>query len=301
MDSRTDVTTEQNSHSRQLETTQEQPKFSLQTWFATDHSKKARSSRWKDCDWTAKLTITTHDIARLMREGFHWSAANVCKEKGFIQTLRREDGHSPHWKKARHYFLTDLSEVPAQWEGWLMVYAGRTSVLSQFRVSDLRPDQAYAATVQPLNGKEKTAMLYAYDVGTPEDCFNAIYDDMPLEGWWPWPKQNGSTAVLAQEGEDRFTEDQDEGSEHDGMQEEDIQAEQLKDVEVKDEDDASDKLSDEEINPKDAESGEVQTQEATNDVRQAKFVPDAEVEASESIEPRDEWSDWSDVSSTGHE
>ncbi|KAH7026201.1 uncharacterized protein B0I36DRAFT_330090 [Microdochium trichocladiopsis] len=35
-------------------------------------------------------------------------------------------------------------------------------------------------------------LYYEYDHQDPEDAFNILFDDMPLPGWWPWPKERTS-------------------------------------------------------------------------------------------------------------
>lgn len=36
---------------------------------------------------------------------------------------------------------------------------------------------------------DKSEVVYMYDVFRPKENINAIYDDMPLGVWWPWPKR----------------------------------------------------------------------------------------------------------------
>ena len=135
-------------------------------------------------DWKARIMITTTDLPRLMRQGFHWSEANVRREWGCIRdndinSYLEERG----WVKMRHYALAHQGQ-DLQWSGSLTVFARTIAVLSSFRTSDLSPDLAYCTWATNPAGR----LCYRYSVWDPQDNFNAIYDDMPMEGWWPWPR-----------------------------------------------------------------------------------------------------------------
>ena len=41
--------------------------------------------------------------------------------------------------------------------------------------------------------------VYRYTATAPDDNFNAIYDSIPMEGWWPWPRSKGTKDVSARE------------------------------------------------------------------------------------------------------
>ena len=45
-----------------------------------------------------------------------------------------------------------------------------------------------AAVAFGNTGELKGHIIYNYRKDKPEESFNAIYDNMPLEGWWPWPR-----------------------------------------------------------------------------------------------------------------
>ncbi|KAM3565205.1 hypothetical protein ARSEF4850_001514 [Beauveria asiatica] len=40
--------------------------------------------------------------------------------------------------------------------------------------------------------------VYHFDRVESDRCFNAILDDTPLEGWWPWPKKEDMNANTMQ-------------------------------------------------------------------------------------------------------
>lgn len=58
-------------------------------------------------------------------------------------------------------------------------------VLRYIKPSNLSIQMVYDAWAWSINDK----IIYEYTSWKPEDNFNAIYDDMPMEGWWPWPKK----------------------------------------------------------------------------------------------------------------
>ncbi len=91
---------------------------------------------------------------------------------------------------ARHYILTDLADEP-NWDGSLVLLARQYEVLSSFRISDLSLDLVYLAWAAD---KSKHTVYY-YNAVWPESNINTIYDDMPLEGWWPWPKKESERAA----------------------------------------------------------------------------------------------------------
>lgn len=143
--------------------------------------------------WKAILEVTADDLPRLMREGFHWTAANIHPEEGYVETDLVPDPHKTeegYGDYSRKYFLADLAREP-QWAAWLTIYASKLEVLSRFKVQDLTPDLVTSA-----EGLNKGRLVYAYESLDPRENFNSIYDDMPMEGWWPWPKGEADTAVV---------------------------------------------------------------------------------------------------------
>ncbi|KAF6823372.1 hypothetical protein CPLU01_11453 [Colletotrichum plurivorum] len=157
--------------------------------------------------WTAELVLSTRDLPRLMREGLHWTAANVHPEMSVLDPepeLEKDKNKSRKKPKTmvRSYFISDLGK-DCNWAGFLMVHA-RDEVLTQFRVSDLRPHMILRAIAwntvyrSEFRGNSQKAgrsadpaeeVAYFYDSFDPKNNINVIYDDMPLEGRWPWPKK----------------------------------------------------------------------------------------------------------------
>ncbi|KAI1210178.1 uncharacterized protein F4807DRAFT_460009 [Annulohypoxylon truncatum] len=147
--------------------------------------------------WYARLIFKTDNVPQLMREGLHWSLENVRWEDGYIEATPAESDRTPPDKeqikycnklgliKTRHYFLCDL-QVPSQWVAHLQVYAAKNRVLANMRLGNLSRKNIYAAYAGCVDREQ---YIYLYDSFRPETWYNAIYDDMPMRGWWPWPKK----------------------------------------------------------------------------------------------------------------
>ncbi|XP_044719717.1 uncharacterized protein HRG_06306 [Hirsutella rhossiliensis] len=141
-----------------------------------------------DVDWEAHLFVYGN-VPRLMREGFHFSEANVRTEcSHFILDENEIPGYarSRGWIFGRIYHLMDVSRRGRRhWNAILVVYARKTSVLSKIRLHHLSLDKVYRVTAF----NEKSQEIYGYESACPANSFNAIYNDKPLEGWWPWPRK----------------------------------------------------------------------------------------------------------------
>ncbi|KAI5460107.1 hypothetical protein BGZ63DRAFT_426053 [Mariannaea sp. PMI_226] len=136
--------------------------------------------------WHAELEIYVKDMPKLMRQGLNWSGQNVIVDGGFLTTREEALSHwhrSVGWSCVRRYKLRDHSEDP-QWEGNLLVYARQISELSCFRLSNLSVNKVRWA----LAFNKDNEHVYNFDRLHTAENFNTYYDDMPLQGWWPWPK-----------------------------------------------------------------------------------------------------------------
>ncbi|KAI0871589.1 hypothetical protein GGS24DRAFT_53759 [Hypoxylon argillaceum] len=139
--------------------------------------------------WGALLMVKCDDVPRLMREGFHWDGANVIREEGYIDrdfryAHRRKDGK--RWASTRHYYLQDLQQPP-RWVATIKVFALNPGTVCQFDLNQLsRESMQWATALNPFSRHH----IYNWDSWSPAVRFNAIYDDMPMEGWWPWPRKN---------------------------------------------------------------------------------------------------------------
>ncbi|KAI3341059.1 hypothetical protein F4824DRAFT_486923 [Ustulina deusta] len=144
---------------------------------------------WWTQDWAAILFVKCSNVPRLMREGFYWDSANVVDEDGYINTnlvdrvFFRRDGKQ--WNGRRNYFLKDLQE-PQRWTAMIEVFALRHETLCRFDLSQLSRERIHCVLALSQGGDH----IYEYCHGKPQCCYNAIYNNMPMEGRWPWPRKN---------------------------------------------------------------------------------------------------------------
>ncbi|KAI1119268.1 hypothetical protein F5Y14DRAFT_127740 [Nemania sp. NC0429] len=142
--------------------------------------------------WIAHMDVKCDDVPLLMREGFHWDASNVIKEEGYFDDSEIRDGKV---LPKRCYFLADIHQ-PRRWIAFLRVYAYDANILHNFDLSLLSPELIRCASADNQYGQR----IYKYQAYTAPDKssriseipmirFNTIYDKMPMEGFWPWPRK----------------------------------------------------------------------------------------------------------------
>jgi hypothetical protein len=120
-----------------------------------------------------------------MREGFFWSAENILPEEGYMShsTIPGWSDIGFHHKRA--WSLTDKSngETPL-WVAQLEVLSHSVTILSGFLVHNLSRENVHNAHAW----NAESQLVYHFESQSPRDCYNCIYDDMSLQGWWPWPR-----------------------------------------------------------------------------------------------------------------
>lgn len=180
--------------------------YNMAIFFGSDienaiYDKNEWQPRSNSLDWQARLEITAKDIPSLMKHGFYCGEANVQPKKGYmlfqeeLRELRDDVTKSDDWVYGRCYSLRDLGHDP-QWVASLWVYAHEISELAQFRVKQLAREDIFSAWALDSEGRT----LYNFDYNCPDDSINVIYDDMPMEGLWPWPrKAEGSSCSMSKE------------------------------------------------------------------------------------------------------
>lgn len=135
-----------------------------------------------DAGWCARLTAHTDDITPLMKSGFRLSEDTVRKSKGHIVVDREAQSQFKPRHTRKYAFEGRASHV--KWKASLSVYAHKVGELSRFRVEGLSADNVGAAVATDRQGNT----VYHFSAVSPDDSFNAMYDDMPMEGLWPWPR-----------------------------------------------------------------------------------------------------------------
>lgn len=145
-------------------------------------------------DWVATLEIKCRDVPRLMREGIYWDASNIINEGGYLKwgDVTR-DASVRGQAHTRSYCLVD-NYLPPRWVASLSVKSLISDIISDFCVDQLSKELIKHGWARSQDGKQ----IYGYDAPTCADTptnaaanpgggFNAIYDEMPMEGFWPWP------------------------------------------------------------------------------------------------------------------
>jgi hypothetical protein len=138
--------------------------------------------------WFACLQIKCEDVPRLMREGFFWSAENILPEGGYMSSEIREDHIDLGCRHQRTWIIAKKpnNEAP-QWSGTLEVASPLLETLVNFRIRDQSTKNVFWAYAWNRAGH----MIYNYESDNHIHNYNCIYDDQPLKGWWPWPKESG--------------------------------------------------------------------------------------------------------------
>ncbi|KAI0097467.1 hypothetical protein GGR51DRAFT_578142 [Nemania sp. FL0031] len=159
------------------------------------------SQPWFTQDWFATLLVKCGDIPRLMREGFYWDVRNVRHEDGFVREFQpvqsiptRLDGRG--WCGVRYYYLEDSQRPFLRWTASIQVLAIHEITLYNFSLSLLSRERIQLGQACGRTQSIESAgayLVYQYLCYEPRACFNAIYGNMPLEGYWPWPRRDTET------------------------------------------------------------------------------------------------------------
>ncbi|XDG04639.1 hypothetical protein ABKA04_004254 [Annulohypoxylon sp. FPYF3050] len=147
--------------------------------------------------WYARLKFKCDNVPQLMREGLYWSLDNVQWEDGYINTHglpepNNEDDKEMNdyvlykgLKYTRNYFLRDL-QVPSRWVARFQIHAPTLKTLGDMRLENLSMEDIHYVRAWSSGRK---GLIYGYEAKHPQNSYNVIYDDMPMEGWWVWPKK----------------------------------------------------------------------------------------------------------------
>lgn len=144
--------------------------------------------------WEAQLRVCAKDVSRLMRQGFHWDASNVHWERGYFAHTNRKAKDGPFnrvdlgkngWPIVRCFFLSDKAKDP-EWTARLCVGAHEVPVLSGFRLGDLSVE----LIPKTIAWNEDGRLIYYFEADKPTANINVYYNNRPLEGWWPWPRNS---------------------------------------------------------------------------------------------------------------
>ena len=132
--------------------------------------------------WAAKLNIhKVESVARLMRQGFDWTAANIVEGQDKFTLdcpyLRNLDHRC---EKCRHMRTYKVRSLPGQakWEGTLDIYTESRDAILDFDVSEVTADTCISAKALSFGrdiyvASRRSGMKY-----------NGVFKDKPLGGWW---------------------------------------------------------------------------------------------------------------------
>ncbi|KAI1084872.1 hypothetical protein F5B20DRAFT_591908 [Whalleya microplaca] len=135
-------------------------------------------------EWRGLMVIECVDVPRLMREGIYWTSDNVMKEEGWLS----KNATGLTWSHTRQYFLQDLQK-PTRWLANLKIESSSYTALRNVRPENLTVENMDSAYAWGYSGRE----IYMWQSRDPSTWINVIYNDMPLERMWPWPKEEKKT------------------------------------------------------------------------------------------------------------
>ncbi|CAG9975125.1 unnamed protein product [Clonostachys byssicola] len=140
--------------------------------------------------WEASVDVSVKSLPKSMREGWSWSEDNIDRAGGQLiikSTDLNQVIQQAGWRCGRRYKLVDRAEDP-QWEAVVWIYAKDLQSLSCVKLEQLPHEKATATWATNENNR----LAYVFHRKSTHLNFNAIYDEMPLTGWWPWPRADGS-------------------------------------------------------------------------------------------------------------
>lgn len=148
--------------------------------------------------WHARLEVSAGSIPQLMSQGFHMSSANILQGTQGIIFDRVTRPHlllhsSSSWRHERYCWLRSPTSPP-EWTALLLVNTEDMDALAKFKFDWLTPDTTMAVQAWSWD----RARVYYYRRDRPSSqWFNTLFDDKPLDGWWPWPKNQETESKQA--------------------------------------------------------------------------------------------------------
>ncbi|KAK8095085.1 hypothetical protein PG997_001770 [Apiospora hydei] len=163
-----------------------------------------------DQPWFGRLSIKTENVPLLMKDGFAITPESILREEGcvkFTTSEPEEEWMKEKWPYTRHYFLRDPNtpipapaqqqreegggegqetQIPPRWMAHMQCFAANFEALAQIRLCELTHHQVDNCTASARGGKGPR--IYHFDRLRARESINCIYDDLPLEGLWPYPK-----------------------------------------------------------------------------------------------------------------
>ncbi|KAI1655186.1 hypothetical protein F4813DRAFT_368013 [Daldinia decipiens] len=143
--------------------------------------------------WSAQMIIKCDNVPQLMLEGLRWTTDSVLWEDGYVAEISAAYMHIKTFEDlceagltwTRHYFLQDIQQEPPRWIAHLQVHAETCKTLAGIKLGELSIQNVVSAYAWG----SRREYIYSWIKKKPWEAYNAIYDDMPMDGWWPWPKR----------------------------------------------------------------------------------------------------------------
>lgn len=148
--------------------------------------------------WIGVMFVKCTDIPRLMRDGFNWDDSNVLREEGSYESNVKAPyfcvqhgtatltGWNQSWTHLRQFILRDTQNQPPLWVAHLDVYASELRILRGVNLDLLTTKNIAMTSARGLSGNK----IYHYRAWKMEQCYNVVYDDLVMPGFWPWPGKN---------------------------------------------------------------------------------------------------------------
>ncbi|KAK7921547.1 hypothetical protein PG985_009569 [Apiospora marii] len=145
--------------------------------------------------WFGWLSVKTENVPQMMKEGFVISPETILHEEGCVKFTKDapEGWMQEKWPYTRHWYLRDTAKQDDErggprWMAHLSCLAANFETLARIRPCDLTHHQVDNCTAAA--GSETGPRIYHYDRKRPRESINCIYDDLPLEGLWPYPRSS---------------------------------------------------------------------------------------------------------------
>jgi len=139
---------------------------------------------YRTVPWAAFLFVKS-DVSCLMDEGFYWSVDNVIHHQGLMGHGLRSTWEERGFRHVRKWALVDTAHGDSPcWVARLEVMSPFLEVLSDFPLQDLTRGNICSANAW----NPQHELLYNYNIRTPDLNYNCVFNDRPLHGWWPWPR-----------------------------------------------------------------------------------------------------------------
>jgi hypothetical protein len=132
--------------------------------------------------WAGVLHIHPESVARLMRQGFDWTAANIVEgQDKFALDCPMLPTINHRGEKCKHMRTYELRSLPGQakWRGTLSIYAKSRDTILNFDVSEVTADTCLRIAAFDLG------VRYIYLASRRSGMkYNAVFKNEPLGEWW---------------------------------------------------------------------------------------------------------------------